>query len=419
MTVRSASTRRLAGLRPLLATAVVVSIGLALFAAASSSDVSELVATSPDPGGPPSPTSTTATVPSEGSTATSLRAPSSTVTTADVVPTEVTPQPAEADRSDPEPSDGRSTTTSVPARSEPSAAQPTESSSAATTPTTALRSDEPDDGEEEEEASPTTVEDRSTASTGAGDEPDRSAGTTAEGDQADPSTVGAGDPSSAGGADGGGTATGDALAAERASDDSGLSLQTVVSWLIAVLGALGVASLLVPAFRSLAERWGRRDRSDSWWRALLRLLVGRDRPDSDPDGELVARPVVLDPIVVLDRLRQELEGEPHPRQAVRRAYAAAESGFGNPDLARRSTETPGRYLVRTLGSIGETPAGGQRRRGGEPTAGGSHAALSGLTELFLLARYSDHAVTEDMRHEAIEAVLELRSHYRRTEAVPA
>ncbi|MDH3678677.1 MAG: hypothetical protein OEV40_01880 [Acidimicrobiia bacterium] len=415
MTVRSAFSRRLDGLRPILVTAAMVSVALAVFAAASSTDLSQLVATSPDPDRELPPTSN--------------RATSSTVRPSDAEVAETSPAPTDPERSGPETSDRVTTTTD---------ADPQRKVAAETTVPTSTPVSEPEPVDDDE-SPPTTGTDPTTASTtpttaSIGDDPsttastpttagstgtESSGGSTGDLDQAvDPTTGDAEARPSGGGAESDGSTAGDAVFAGAPSDDSGLSLTTVIAWLIALIGLLGVLSLLVPAVRSLAERWDRRDRGVSWWRALLRLFTGRDRPDDEAEDDLAPTPAALDPIVVLDRLRQELEREPHPRQAVRRAYAAAESGFGNPDLARHSTETPSRYLVRTLGSIGQDGPGGEHlHRADNRTPTGRHAALTGLTELFLLARYSDHAVTEDMRGEAIEAVLELRSQYRRPVAV--
>ena len=160
----------------------------------------------------------------------------------------------------------------------------------------------------------------------------------------------------------------------------GRSLSRVIGLLIAVGLALALgASAVIGLVRYLA---GRRTES------------GDETTDAVGDGQTF----MLDgPSTgrALDRLRKELETEADPRLAIRRAYAAVESGFGNDALARQSSETPGDYLGRSLARIE-----------------GAEDDLARLTELFTIARYSRHPVTEDMRLGAIESVMALRARYR-------
>lgn len=137
-------------------------------------------------------------------------------------------------------------------------------------------------------------------------------------------------------------------------------------------------------------------------RAIVGLLRQRAGHGASAGGDGPAPTPAARHPAIIDRLRHELETERDARLAVRRAYAAAESGFGNPDLARREAETPSAYLRRVLRSVPD-----------------DDRSLARLTELFVLARYSDHDITEDMRRAAIESVLALRSRYRAAPAVAA
>jgi hypothetical protein len=236
------------------------------------------------------------------------------------------------------------------------------------------------------------------ASTGTGQ-----AGEGSVGPGGEPGTAGAADT----GADAAGSGSGQAAApapgsdgdealggasgqAETGSDGMSLAsrLAAVPHWAVAAAGGLVAILLLGGAVRSIVNRTG---------------------PESDPstDTDLAGMGPVVDAtqatkVGALDRLRRELEQEPHPRQAIRKAYAVVEGGFGNPELARRQSESPSHYLWRTLGTVD-----------------GCEHLLGELTTLFMLARYSRHPISEEMRLAAIDAVVGLRSRYRLAEAVPA
>jgi hypothetical protein len=122
-------------------------------------------------------------------------------------------------------------------------------------------------------------------------------------------------------------------------------------------------------------------------------------PSSGPAALLVGGPVA--PVATLSHdtamatveealgfLRADLE----PRLAVRCAYASVAAGFGQATRARRPEETEGEYLERALASFG---------------AGGP--ALTRLTQLFAVARFSDEPVTGPMRQEALDALEQVRS----------
>jgi hypothetical protein len=85
-------------------------------------------------------------------------------------------------------------------------------------------------------------------------------------------------------------------------------------------------------------------------------------------------------------LRQEADA----RRAIIAAYTRMEAAFTAVGLPRRPSDAPYEFLVRALR---ELDAG---------------AAASRLTELFELAKFSDHAATLTMRDEAIDALLAIR-----------
>jgi hypothetical protein len=168
-------------------------------------------------------------------------------------------------------------------------------------------------------------------------------------------------------------------------------LAGVERWGSAAVGGL-VLVLLVVAVRSLFRSRGHDEDGDA----------GTVADGDDPANTPVESVAQAARVGALDRLRRELEQEPNPRQAIRKAYAVVEGGFGNPELARRRSESSSGYLRRTLGAVE-----------------GSEQLLGELTALFMLARYSNHPISEDMRLSAIDAVVGLRSRYRLAEVVPA
>lgn len=87
----------------------------------------------------------------------------------------------------------------------------------------------------------------------------------------------------------------------------------------------------------------------------------------------------------------DLESEPDPRRAVIAAYARMERELGRHGLARRPSETAIEYLRRVLLDL---------------TSSG--AAVERLTALFERAKFSNHEITQRMKHEAIQALGEIR-----------
>lgn len=140
----------------------------------------------------------------------------------------------------------------------------------------------------------------------------------------------------------------------------------------------------------------------------IALLLGaalwwwlRRSAESTTDDE--ASPTYAREIGVLDRLLWEIDQEPDPRAAILRVYAALETGLGDPVAARRDYETPGVYLRRILGRFE-----------------GLDRPLETLVGLFERARFSGHVITEDMRHDAIRALHEVRHrHVVATDRSPA
>jgi len=89
----------------------------------------------------------------------------------------------------------------------------------------------------------------------------------------------------------------------------------------------------------------------------------------------------------LRRSLADLESERDPRLAVQRAYARMEESLGAIDLPRAPDETPTEFTTRVLRVLGA-----------------SAAAVSDLTGLFEIARFSDHPMDEDDRRRAIASV---------------
>lgn len=87
-----------------------------------------------------------------------------------------------------------------------------------------------------------------------------------------------------------------------------------------------------------------------------------------------------------------LRAEPDPRRAVIAAYAAMERALSRAGLGRRRSEAPMEYLRRVL--AGSTSAAEEVRT---------------ITHLFQFAKFSRHAVDENMRTGAIHALEQIRT----------
>lgn len=100
----------------------------------------------------------------------------------------------------------------------------------------------------------------------------------------------------------------------------------------------------------------------------------------------------------LDDLRHETD----PRRAVIAAYARLEQALAGAGHPRRRSDAPGEYLARVLREADVSPT-----------------AVSRLTGLFAQAKFSQHAVGEARRNEAIEALDEVRRDLRAAEEAGA
>ena len=94
---------------------------------------------------------------------------------------------------------------------------------------------------------------------------------------------------------------------------------------------------------------------------------------------------------VLDETLDELRGERDPRRAVIAAYARLERVLAAHGLARRQADAPLEYLARVLGDLSVSPD-----------------AVQKLTLLFERAKFSHHEVVEQMKEEAIAALVSVQ-----------
>lgn len=98
---------------------------------------------------------------------------------------------------------------------------------------------------------------------------------------------------------------------------------------------------------------------------------------------------------------QGLEDEPDPRRAVIAAYAGMERSLARAGVPRRSSETALEYLRRLLEMLRlDSPA------------------VTRLTDLFQVAKFSAHPVDVAMKGEAIEALVAIRDDLRELVAEP-
>ena len=98
---------------------------------------------------------------------------------------------------------------------------------------------------------------------------------------------------------------------------------------------------------------------------------------------------------VLEDTLDDLRAEPDPRRAVIAAYARLERSFAAAGVPRRQEETAVEYVPRALDGLDVDPA-----------------AVRKLTDLFTTAKFSQHAVDEGMKLEAISALERIRDDLR-------
>jgi hypothetical protein len=139
------------------------------------------------------------------------------------------------------------------------------------------------------------------------------------------------------------------------------------SLLIAVVIFVGLLVLLL----SVAIRWRIQDR---------RFAV------EGPGDYRAATEAAVD--VSLEALR----GEPDPRRAVIAAYAAMERALSRAGLGRHRSEAPLEYVRRVLTEQTQAPD-----------------AVRAITDLFQVAKFSQHTVDEAMRGNAIDALQDIRA----------
>jgi hypothetical protein len=104
----------------------------------------------------------------------------------------------------------------------------------------------------------------------------------------------------------------------------------------------------------------------------------------------------------LDESIDDLRTEPDLRRAIVAAYARMETALAAAGIPRHHAEAPLEYMERALLTL-DTSAAAVRR----------------LTDLFALARFSQHEPDPSMRDEAIEALVAVRDELRASELVPA
>ena len=122
--------------------------------------------------------------------------------------------------------------------------------------------------------------------------------------------------------------------------------------------------------------------------AAATLLADRRRR-----GTLVAREGVEEAVVdVLDDILDDLRAETDARRAVIAAYARLERVLAAHGLAREASETQEEYLARILGQLDV-----------------DFRSIRRLTDLFAVAKFSQHAVDVAMKEEAIDILEQVRN----------
>jgi hypothetical protein len=116
--------------------------------------------------------------------------------------------------------------------------------------------------------------------------------------------------------------------------------------------------------------------------ARRRLRATEPEPDAGEVPESVVRAV--------GESIDQIERDPDARRAIIRAYAQMEQAFNDAGIPRRGYEAPFEYLGRALRGLRVSP----------PAAGR-------LAALFERARFSQHVVGAETKHEAIGALREI------------
>ncbi len=133
--------------------------------------------------------------------------------------------------------------------------------------------------------------------------------------------------------------------------------------------------------------------------ALLAAAVAAvwfaSRTTAQPDKEKLERAEAFS--AALDESLADLRAEPDPRRAIIAAYARMERALAAAGLPRRPAEAPLEYLERALLELAATAASARR-----------------LTDLFRVAKFSDHPLDAQAKDEAIDALEAVRDELRAT-----
>jgi hypothetical protein len=117
------------------------------------------------------------------------------------------------------------------------------------------------------------------------------------------------------------------------------------------------------------------------------VWVLREKPDAEDEGQAPPEFVAGVELSIAD-----LEDVAEPRAAILACYRRLQAAADEAGVARRPSDTPFELLARLLHSLGA-----------------SGVAAQDLTELFERARFSDHEIDESMRHQALQALAEVRT----------
>jgi hypothetical protein len=178
-----------------------------------------------------------------------------------------------------------------------------------------------------------------------------------------------------------------------------------IAWALAELGAGGVPPVAFPlpkirpaVARSASHGAGGATNAGPWLAIVLSVLILAGLAAVGIAHLRARRAVAPAELVPLDPLAAaveaallDLEGETDPRRAVIKAYARTEAVLREHGLPRRPSEAPLEYLDRVLRDLGA--------RAG---------AVDRLTDLFERAAFSQHAVGQEMRDEAVAVFHGLR-----------
>jgi uncharacterized membrane protein len=109
-----------------------------------------------------------------------------------------------------------------------------------------------------------------------------------------------------------------------------------------------------------------------------------------------------DMVTAIETSIDDLRRERDPRRAVIAAYASMERTLARHGLARHRSEAPHEYLGKILRGL--------RVR---------ESAVVSLTRLFEYAKFSRHPIDDEMKEEAIEALIAIRDDLQREETIAA